>query len=139
MNRRLTPTCGAGWRVILIDDLVTACCATWSAVGVRKVTLRIYGVLRSRATRPIWMAQELGIPYEHVPHGDVEPVKNRLIFMTSTHCVSVSVPVFSNLKIQTTRPPVGEQTRKYRFGTRTPNLEAVLRLESSRAARCACG
>jgi glutathione S-transferase len=31
------------------------------------MTLRIYGVLRSRATRPIWMAKELGIPYEHVP------------------------------------------------------------------------
>ena len=31
------------------------------------MTLKIYGVLRSRATRPIWMAKELGIPYEHVP------------------------------------------------------------------------
>lgn len=30
------------------------------------MTLKIYGVLRSRATRPIWMAKELGIPYEHV-------------------------------------------------------------------------
>src|SRR6185437_9220444 len=31
------------------------------------MTLKIYGVLRSRATRPIWMAKELGIPFEHVP------------------------------------------------------------------------
>jgi glutathione S-transferase len=31
------------------------------------MTLKIYGVLRSRATRPIWMARELGIPFEHVP------------------------------------------------------------------------
>jgi glutathione S-transferase len=31
------------------------------------LTLKIYGVLRSRASRPIWMAKELGIPYEHVP------------------------------------------------------------------------
>jgi glutathione S-transferase len=31
------------------------------------MTLKIYGVLRSRASRPIWMAKELGIPYEHVP------------------------------------------------------------------------
>jgi len=31
------------------------------------MTLKIYGVLRSRATRPIWLARELGIPYEHVP------------------------------------------------------------------------
>ena len=30
------------------------------------MTLKIYGVLRSRATRPIWMAKELGIPFEHV-------------------------------------------------------------------------
>jgi glutathione S-transferase len=31
------------------------------------MTLKIYGVLRSRATRPVWVAKELGIPYEHVP------------------------------------------------------------------------
>jgi glutathione S-transferase len=31
------------------------------------MTLKIYGVLRSRASRPIWMAKEFGIPYEHVP------------------------------------------------------------------------
>ncbi len=31
------------------------------------MTLKIYGVLRSRATRPVWMAKELGIPYEQVP------------------------------------------------------------------------
>jgi glutathione S-transferase len=31
------------------------------------MTLKIYGVLRSRATRPVWMARELGIPFEHVP------------------------------------------------------------------------
>lgn len=31
------------------------------------MTLKIYGVLRSRATRPIWMAKELNIPFEHVP------------------------------------------------------------------------
>jgi glutathione S-transferase len=28
--------------------------------------LKIYGVLRSRATRPIWMAKELGLTFEHV-------------------------------------------------------------------------
>lgn len=27
----------------------------------------IYGVLRSRATRPIWLMRELGQPFEHVP------------------------------------------------------------------------
>jgi glutathione S-transferase len=31
------------------------------------MTLKIYGVLRSRAKRPVWMAKELGIPFEHVP------------------------------------------------------------------------
>ncbi|MGE3919104.1 MAG: glutathione S-transferase family protein [Hyphomicrobiaceae bacterium] len=29
--------------------------------------LTIYGVYRSRATRNIWLADELGIPFEHVP------------------------------------------------------------------------
>src|SRR3984893_8608740 len=29
--------------------------------------LRIYGVARTRAFRAIWMAQELGLDYEHVP------------------------------------------------------------------------
>lgn len=29
--------------------------------------LKIYGVLRSRATRPVWMARELGVAFEHVP------------------------------------------------------------------------
>jgi glutathione S-transferase len=31
------------------------------------MALKIYGVSRSRATRPIWMAKELGIPYQQVP------------------------------------------------------------------------
>src|ERR1700722_14227845 len=30
------------------------------------MALKIYGVLRSRATRPIWMAKELGLAFEHV-------------------------------------------------------------------------
>ena len=29
--------------------------------------LKIYGVYRSRASRNIWLAMELGIPFEHVP------------------------------------------------------------------------
>jgi glutathione S-transferase len=29
--------------------------------------LKIYGVMRSRATRPVWAAKELGIAYEQVP------------------------------------------------------------------------
>jgi len=29
--------------------------------------LKIYGVLRSRATRPVWVAKELGLAYEQVP------------------------------------------------------------------------
>jgi glutathione S-transferase len=31
------------------------------------MTLKIYGVLRSRASRNVWLAKELGIPYELVP------------------------------------------------------------------------
>jgi glutathione S-transferase len=31
------------------------------------MTLRIYGIAASRAIRALWMAEELGIPYEHVP------------------------------------------------------------------------
>ncbi len=29
--------------------------------------LKIYGVYRSRATRPLWLAEEIGLPFEHVP------------------------------------------------------------------------
>jgi glutathione S-transferase len=29
--------------------------------------IRIYGVARTRAFRPIWMAEELGLDYEHIP------------------------------------------------------------------------
>ena len=29
--------------------------------------MKIYGVLRSRATRPVWLLEEMGQPYEHVP------------------------------------------------------------------------
>ncbi|MCJ9674342.1 MULTISPECIES: glutathione S-transferase family protein [unclassified Neorhizobium] len=29
--------------------------------------LKIYGVYRSRATRPLWLVEELGIPFEQVP------------------------------------------------------------------------
>lgn len=31
------------------------------------MTLKIYGVAVSRAARPLWVAQELGLAYEHVP------------------------------------------------------------------------
>ena len=31
------------------------------------MTLRIYGLARTRAFRALWIAMELGIPYEHVP------------------------------------------------------------------------
>ena len=31
------------------------------------MVLKVYGVLRSRASRVIWTASELGIPYDHVP------------------------------------------------------------------------
>jgi glutathione S-transferase len=33
------------------------------------MTLKIYGIARSRASRALWMAEELGIPYEHVTTG----------------------------------------------------------------------
>lgn len=33
------------------------------------MTLKIYGVARSRAIRTIWMAEELGTPYEHIEIG----------------------------------------------------------------------
>jgi len=47
------------------------------------------------------------------------------------HGRSPSAPVFTNLKIQATRPPsVREKTRKYPTGPRTPNPAAVLKSHS---------
>src|SRR5271170_5758724 len=49
-----------------------------------------------------------------------------LIFMTSVQCPSPSAPIFTNLKIQATRPPQSKNRReKYPFGAPTPNLEPV--------------
>src|ERR1700675_4414737 len=49
-----------------------------------------------------------------------------LISMTSVQCPSPSAPIFTNLKIQATRPPQSKNRReKYSFGARTPNLEPV--------------
>jgi glutathione S-transferase len=31
------------------------------------MTLKIYGILRSRASRVVWLAKELGLAFEHVP------------------------------------------------------------------------
>ena len=31
------------------------------------MTLKIYGTAASRAARPLWVAQELGLVYEHIP------------------------------------------------------------------------
>ena len=35
--------------------------------GRKTMGVKIYGVLRSRATRPVWAAKELGIAYEQIP------------------------------------------------------------------------
>src|SRR5271156_5039984 len=49
-----------------------------------------------------------------------------LISMTSVQCPSPSAPIFTNLKIQATRPPQSKNRReKYPFGAPTPNLEPV--------------
>src|SRR5277367_325345 len=51
-----------------------------------------------------------------------------LISMTSVQCPSPSAPIFTNLKIQATRPPQSKNRReKYPFGAPTPNLEPVPR------------
>src|SRR5258708_27281202 len=34
---------------------------------IKNAMLTIYGVYRSRASRNIWLANELGIPFKHVP------------------------------------------------------------------------
>lgn len=38
-----------------------------AATGKDRMSLRIYGVARTRAFRALWMATELGLPYEHLP------------------------------------------------------------------------
>jgi len=39
----------------------------WPAEPEETILLTIYGVYRSRASRIIWLANELGIPFKHVP------------------------------------------------------------------------
>src|SRR5271167_4605779 len=63
-----------------------------------------------------------------------------LISMTSVQCPSPSAPIFTNLKIQATRPPQSTNRReKYPFGTPTPNLEPVPGLSSYPAAMIEIG
>jgi glutathione S-transferase len=38
--------------------------------------LTIYGILRSRTSRPVWLAHELGIPFRHVPVIQIDRVKS---------------------------------------------------------------
>jgi glutathione S-transferase len=45
------------------------------SVTIRAMTLRIYGIPRSRTFRPLWAAEELGIPYENIPVDFTEGVK----------------------------------------------------------------
>jgi glutathione S-transferase len=35
--------------------------------GTRAMSLKIYGIAASRASRPLWVAHELALAYEHVP------------------------------------------------------------------------
>ena len=34
--------------------------------------LKIYGPARSRASRSLWMAEEIGLPYEHIDFAGME-------------------------------------------------------------------
>lgn len=59
--------CGDGSRPLAFyekPDRVTASCANW---GENLMSITIYGQSGSRALRALWMAEELGIDYEHVP------------------------------------------------------------------------
>jgi len=46
-----------------LTTLTAATCMS----GMSKTGLSIYGIARTRAFRALWMANELGIPYEHLP------------------------------------------------------------------------
>jgi hypothetical protein len=37
-----------------------------AAPGVRIVTITLYGIAASRTARPLWMLEELGVPYNRV-------------------------------------------------------------------------
>src|SRR5208283_4688402 len=80
------------------------------------------------ATISCWRPASNSFPSARVnPKLAISPRSSgRLVFKTSAHCLSPSAPVFTNLTIQATRlPPIRDQTPNYRFGARTPNLQAV--------------
>ena len=42
------------------------------------MSLKIYGIAASRAIRPLWAAEELGLPYEHIKlHYNAPETKQR--------------------------------------------------------------
>src|SRR5947209_1571817 len=53
---------GAGSRIALLRTLRHR----QPRVG-KPMALKIYGVLRSRASRNVWLAKEMGVSFEHVP------------------------------------------------------------------------
>src|SRR6478672_4694149 len=43
-------------------------CGAVVSLGAKQMSqLRIYGIARTRAFRVLWVAKELGLPYEHIP------------------------------------------------------------------------
>jgi Glutathione S-transferase, N-terminal domain len=49
--------------------------------------LRIYGIARTRAFRALWLAEELGLQYEHIPWS-ATPRAQRW------HCARLRIPRF---------------------------------------------
>ena len=39
--------------------------------------IKLYGIPRSRTMRPLWMLEELGLPYENVKVSFVNDTRNR--------------------------------------------------------------
>jgi len=62
-------------------------------------TLTIYGSAKTRALRPIWVAEELGLAYEHVPYANTDPALKSADYLAITPMGSVPAITDGDFKL----------------------------------------